>query len=296
MADVIAKGIDVSKHQGTINWEKVKAAGIQYAIIRAGYGRNNIDPQFKRNISECNRLGIPCGIFWASYALNVAEAKKEAEYCLQAIAPYTVEYPVYFDLEYFTADYMAENGITLTKAMATQHAEAFLEAIEDAGYYAGLYANPDYLSRFFEASLLDKYDLWLANFRENADTSSPPRSCGMWQHWNKGSVNGISEKVDLDVSYKDYPEIIRGAGLNGLSAAEPAPEPKWEKTAAGWTYGDYKNRWGKLGGLWYWFDGDGIAVTGWQEIKGVWYYFLTAEDAEKTGGKECSCYSLDKSE
>ena len=95
MASVVAKGIDVSHHQKTVDWEKVKAAGIQFAIIRAGFGRNNIDPYFKRNITECARLGIPVGIFWFSYALNEAEAKKEAEYCLAAIEPYEIERPVY---------------------------------------------------------------------------------------------------------------------------------------------------------------------------------------------------------
>lgn len=296
MAGVAAKGIDVSKHQKTVDWEKVRAAGIQFAIIRAGYGKNNIDPYFKRNITECARLGIPVGIFWFSYALNEAEAKKEAEYCLKAIEPYEIEYPVYFDLEYDTDRHMRENGVTLTKGIATRHAEVFLAAIEDAGYYAGLYANPDYLGRFFDAALLQKYDLWLAHYKKNPDFANPSYSCGMWQHSSTGRVNGISGNVDLDVAYKDYPAIIRGAGLNNLKPLSPAPAPKWEKTAAGWTYGGYKQRWGKIGGIWYWFDAQGIAVTGWRQVDNVWYYFLTAADAAKTGGKECACFSLDKSE
>ena len=275
MATVIYKGIDVSHHQAKVDWEKVKAAGYKFAIIRAGYGRNNIDEQFKRNISECNRLGIPCGIFWASYALNEGEAKNEAKYCLAAIAPYTVEYPVYFDLEYFTADYMAKNGVKLTKSTATRHAEVFLEAIEDAGYYAGLYANPDYLSRFFDASLLEKYDLWLANYKTNPDFSSPPRSCGIWQHSSTAKVNGISGNVDANVAYKDYPTIIRKAGLNKLE-----PLDGWKETGGKWYYYEdgkmVKAAWRKVNGtggsFWYYLGADGAMLTGTQKIGGKVYH------------------------
>lgn len=280
------KGIDVSKHQGTIDWDKVKAAGIDFAIIRAGLGKSTIDPQFVRNITACNRLKIPCGVFWFSYAKNVAEAKLEAESCLAAVKPYRLDFPIFFDLEYDTDRYLKQQGITLTKTMATAHAEAFLSTIEAAGYYAANYANPDYLSRFFDASLLQKYDLWLANYKENADTANPPRSCGIWQHWDKGRVNGISGNVDLDVSYRDYPTIIKKAGLNHLDT------PSWKKTAAGWTYGSAKDCWKKVDGRWYWFDENGIAVTGWRQVDGKWYYFLTLEDAERTGYPECSCMSL----
>lgn len=289
---IVAKGIDVSKHQGEIDWVNVRAAGVQFAIIRVGMGRNNIDPQFRRNISECNRLGIPCGVFWFSYALDEAEARKEAEYCLAAIKPYKVEYPVFFDLEYDTARYLKQKGVTLTKAMATAHAKAFLSTIEKAGYYAANYANPDYLSHFFDSSL-STYDLWFANYKDNPDLSNPPRDCGIWQYSSSGRVNGINGKVDLDVCYKDYPSIIKKARLNGLSPKNV--EPKWVKTEKGWMIGGFKSEWKKIHGFWYYFDSDGIAVTGWQKIKDVWYYFLTAQDAQKTGGKECSCYSLDKS-
>lgn len=280
------KGIDVSKHQGTINWAKVKAAGIQFAIIRAGYGRNNIDSQFKRNISECNRLGIPCGVYWFSYALNEAEAKKEAEYCLAAIKPYKVEYPVYFDLEYDTARYMQEHGVRLTKAIATAHARAFLNVIEQAGYYAANYANPDYLSRFFDTSDngTGRYDLWLANYKANPNLASPPRECGMWQYSSKGSVSGITGNVDMNVSYRDYPALIRKAGRNNLGTTEA----KWTKTSKGWTYGDCKAEWLVYKDHKYYFNANGIAVTGLQLIDGKWYYFVTATEAKKTGLPECS--------
>ena len=261
---IVAKGIDVSKHQETIDWEKVKKSGVQFAIIRAGMGKNTVDPFFVSNARRCNEIWLPIGVYWFSYAATEAEAKAEAEFCLKTIKNFRIEYPVFFDLEYDTARYLRQKGITLTKAMATAHAKAFLSTVEKAGYYAANYANPDYLAHYFDSSL-STYDLWLANYKDNPDLSNPPRDCGIWQYSNSGRVNGVNGKVDLDVCYKNYPSIIK------------------------------KDEWKKIYGFWYYFDAEGIAVTGWQKIKDVWYYFLTAQDAQKTGGKECSCYSLDKS-
>ncbi len=287
------KGIDVSKHQGVIDWDKVKAAGIDFAVIRAGLGKSTVDPQFVRNISACNRLGIPAGVYWFSYARNTDETVQEAKSCLAAVKPYRVEFPIFFDLEYDTDRYLRQQGIVLTKKMATDHAEAFLSAVEAAGYYAANYANPDYLSRFFDSGLLKKYDLWLANYRENADIDKPPRSCGIWQYWDKGRVSGIKGNVDLDVCYKNYPEVIRKAGLNGLVKDENT-SAGWVRTEGGWTYGSAKNCWKKINGYWYWFNESGIAISGWEKIKGKWYYFLTEKDAEKTGYPECGCMSVEE--
>lgn len=219
------KGIDVSKWQGTIDWGKVKAAGIEFAMIRAGYGNNNIDKQFKKNISECNRLSIPCGVYWFSYALNAEQAKREAQQCLAAIKPYRVEYPVCFDLEYDTIRYAKEKGVTIGKALATAFVEAFCGEIEKAGYYAMNYANKDYLQRMFNMDVLQKYDLWYAFW----DSSCDRKDVGLWQYTDKGRVAGINGNVDMNYVYKDYPAIVRKAGLNGLggkpAAAEPTPAP-----------------------------------------------------------------------
>lgn len=212
------KGIDVSKHQGTINWEKVKADGIKFAMLRAGYGKNNIDAQFKRNAKECNRLGIPFGVYWFSYAYTEEMAKKEAEYCLAAIKGYKVEYPVCFDLEYDTVSYAKKNGVTITKALATKFTKAFCGKVETAGYYAMNYANKDYLTNYFDASLLKLYDLWYARYTSKNDREN----VGIWQYTSSGKVNGISGNVDMNYSYKDYPSIIKAAGLNGFKKTQPS--------------------------------------------------------------------------
>ena len=210
------KGIDVSKWQGKIDWEKVKKAGIEFVIIRAGYGQNNIDEYFERNIKECNRLGIPCGVYWFSYALNADMARQEARYCLEAVKPYTVEYPICFDFEYDSVNYAKKKGVTITKELATAIADAFLNEVEKAGYYAMNYTNKDYLTRMFDMSKLKKYDLWYAYWSSKCDRDD----VGIWQYTSDGKVDGISGRVDMNIAYKDYPAIIRKAKLNNLSKEE----------------------------------------------------------------------------
>ena len=207
------KGIDVSSHQRVINWEAARADGIEFAMIRAGYGQNNIDAQFVRNISECNRFGIPCGVYWFSYARSVEDAKREAEYCLRAVKGHRLEYPIAYDFEYDSVKSAASAGITITKAMATSFVHAFCGAIEAAGYYAMNYTNSDFLSRYFDETTR-KYDLWKAAW--NTDFDDPPE-CGIWQ-WGGAPVKGIDTgNVDGNFAYRDYPAIIRAAGLNLLT-------------------------------------------------------------------------------
>lgn len=222
------KYIDVSTHQGTIDWDKVKGQ-VDGVIIRAGYGQNNIDAQFKRNISECNRLGIPCGVYWFSYAYTEEMARKEAKYCLAAIQPYRVELPVCFDFEYDSVDYAKKQGVTISKALATKLVHAFCGAVETAGYYAMNYTNKDYLSKYFDDTTL-RYDLWLAAWPLKPDPAKPPRSdCGIWQYTSKGKINGITGNVDTNYAYRDFPALIMGNGLNRLKADTPwyAEAQKW---------------------------------------------------------------------
>lgn len=229
------RGIDVSQWQGTIDWPKVKAAGIEFAMIRAGYGQNNIDPQFKRNISECNRLGIPCGIYWFSYAYTEAMAIREAEYALAAVEPYKLDYPIAFDYEGASVDYAKKFGVTPDKAHVTALANAFCGRIEQAKYYAMVYTNPSYLSTYFDANIPKEFDIWLAQWLSNPDLNSKPSQAGgIWQYTSSGSVSGISGRVDLDAAYYDYPAIIKANGLNQPATApepEPVPEPDPETPA-----------------------------------------------------------------
>lgn len=220
---MLYKGIDVSKWQGVIDWAKAKADGVEFAILRAGYGQNNIDEYFKRNADECTRLGIPFGVYWFSYAYNVDRAEREAQYCLDAVAPYKLSYPVAFDFEYDSVDYAKKKGVTITKTLASALARAFLGKIEEAGYYAVLYANADYLSRYFDAELPKRYDTWLASWPSNPNPDNKPASAGgLWQYTSKGAVDGISGNVDMNYAYYDYPSLIG-------YIPEPTPEPEPDK-------------------------------------------------------------------
>lgn len=250
-ATTCKRGIDVSEWQKTIDWEKVKAAGIDFAMIKAGSGRNRIDPQFKYNISECNRLGIPCGVYWFSYAYTEELAHNEAKYCLEAIAPYKVDYPVAYDFEYDSVDNAEKLGIEITKEMASSFARAFLGEIEAARYYAMLYTNADYLSRYFDAELAKRYDVWLAKWPANPDPNKkPPEAGGIWQYSNTGSVSGISERVDLDAAYYDYPGIIAKNGLNKPAAApEPSPEPEPDPETPAKTENELAREWAMSEGI-----------------------------------------------
>ncbi len=197
--------IDISEHNGVVDFASLHADAV---MIRAGYGRNNADKQFLRNISECNKLGIPCGVYWFSYAYTEDMARKEAEYLLAAIKPYKIEYPVAFDFEYDSTAYAKKNGVTVTADLANAMAKAFCETIEAAGYYAMVYANPDYLKRYLTDAA--KYDLWLADW----GVAKPSRSCGLWQ---TGTVKINGKEFDTNIEFKDYPTVIKAAGLNHLN-------------------------------------------------------------------------------
>lgn len=206
------RGIDISEHQGAIDFLKVKESGIDFVIIRAGFGRNNIDKFFHRNIKACNDLNIPVGVYWFSYALTPLDAIKEAEYCLEAIKNYRVEYPVCFDFEYDSIEYALKRDVTITKELASNIARNFCNEIESHNYYVMNYSNLDFLNRMFDKTL-SKYDLWLAHW----NITRPTKEYGIWQSSSKGKINGISGYVDTNVTTKDYKEIIISKGMNNLS-------------------------------------------------------------------------------
>jgi GH25 family lysozyme M1 (1,4-beta-N-acetylmuramidase) len=215
------KGIDVSQFQGTVDWDAVKNAGYQFAMIRAGYGFGTLDQQFERNISECNRIGLPVGVYWFCYATSPETARQEADGCVSAIAPYKLEYPICYDIEQDTLNYAARMGVTVTASLATQFIESFCNRVEELGYFAMFYSNRNFFNQFFNTQLSDKYALWYAYYNSQIDATD----CGMWQYTDQGSVPGVSGPVDLDISFVDYATVIRNAGLNHLDGSKPNPSP-----------------------------------------------------------------------
>ena len=198
---MMLKGIDVSKHNGVIAWRDVKYH-IDFAMLRAGYGKNNIDTMLNRNATDCERNGIPYGVYWFSYAYTPEMARNEAKYCLEIISEYNPTYPVCFDFEYDSVAYAKKNGVTVTKKLMCDMAIAFLSEIEKAGYYAMNYTNIDYLNKGF-SSLTSKYDTWLAQW----NVKTPSKPCGIWQYSDSGKVAGIDGRVDMNYSYHNYAEI-----------------------------------------------------------------------------------------
>ena len=192
-------GIDVSRYQGNIDWNQVKNSGISFAMLRGGYGQNNIDPYFHQNASACQKLGIPFGIYWFSYAYNTQMAAQEAEYCTALAKQYQITWPLAYDLEYDTIRYAAQNGVTINKNLATDMVIAFCSKIKASGYIPMYYSNLDYYRRMFDTGRLP-YDLWFAQY------ASEPSITGMsmWQYTSTGKVPGISGDCDKNYSYKDY--------------------------------------------------------------------------------------------
>lgn len=221
--------IDVSDWQGVIDWEKVKPQ-IDGVMIRGGwsYGEEGMDKQFKYNISECNRLGIPCGVYWFSYAINDEEAKLEAEWCLEQVKPYRLEMPIAWDYENASTDYAKRQGVTVTRAMVTRWAYIFLETIERAGYWGTLYSNKAYLQTYFEKDIEKRFDLWYAAWTDEtpAYDTSLSYPCGMWQYGAK-KYDGIQGNVDSNYCYKNYPELFELCGRNHLDRPIYTPAQAW---------------------------------------------------------------------
>jgi len=198
-AVAVKAGIDVSKWQGEINWPKVKAAGIDFAMIKAANGSNRglytIDSRFDQNIKGAVAAGIDAGVYMYSYALSVNAALGEAEYLIWLLEPYRkwITYPVAFDLE---DDTQRNLGRTTLSAMA----RAFCDRVRAAGYVPMLYSNVDWLTN--RVDIPAGVDLWLAQWGVSAP--SPKWPCTIWQKSDKGSVSGITGPVDMNVGYKDY--------------------------------------------------------------------------------------------
>ena len=163
-------GIDVSEHNGKLDWATIKKAGISFAIVRTGYGTGYTDAYFKRNIEGALAQGIHVGIYHFSYALSAAGAKKEAEYVLKLLEPYKdkITLPVFYDFEYDTVSYAKKQGVTLGKESFNAHAVAFCEAIRAAGYTTGVYYNLDYARNYVDKSRLGGYAQWYAQYAATA--------------------------------------------------------------------------------------------------------------------------------
>lgn len=216
------KGIDVSKWQGEIDWNKVKADGIKFAMIRLGYGSADgkscgVDGYFEKNVTNAIKAGVDIGCYFYSYATSVEAAKREAEFVVGVLSKYkgTFTYPISFDLE-------DKTQAGLGKTTLTNMVIAFGDVIEKAGYWCSLYSNLNWLKNYLDDSKLQRFDHWVAQWA-SACTYSNKNVTGMWQNSSTGKVNGINGNVDTDIAYKDYPTVIRSNKKNGFTSVSQKP-------------------------------------------------------------------------
>ena len=193
------RGIDISHHQGDIDFSKLKDR-IDFAMVRTSYGDFYEDRKYKTNIKQLEKIHVPYGLYHFSYAKDIEGAKKEASNFINLIKNYNPTYPVVIDIEYSNRTSNVSNN-TLNDIAYT-----FCAMVENAGYYVMIYANLDYFNNKLNDKRLDRYDKWLAEWK-NKPTYN--KAFGIWQYSSKGRLPGINGNVDLNISYKDYPSIIK---------------------------------------------------------------------------------------
>lgn len=215
---VVLKGIDVSSWQGTVSWSSVKASGIDFAMIRTGYGSENwakqTDSCFAANYDGATKAGLKVGVYHYSYATTVDMAVKEANMCLSILNGRKLDYPVAYDVE-------DNSQFNLPNDLLTDMIVAFCNTIQKAGYKPAIYMNPYMYYSKLTSSKLDPYDKWIAHWFVNTPNFDKPFT--MWQFSDNGTVPGTTGAVDLDYSYRDY--SVSDLAVQPVAAVTPAPTP-----------------------------------------------------------------------
>ncbi len=211
--DVISRGIDVSYAQKDIDWKRVADSGVDFALIRIARGDTGTKPQkvddyFEQNIKGATENGIDVGVYFYSYATSVNESRKEGEFLVEILAKYPnmITYPVILDME-------EEEQRNYTASKLTNMIEAFFKPVMEAGYYPMLYSYKYWLETGLDMRILDKYAIWLAQIDDEVTYDG---GYYIWQYSFTGRVSGIDCDVDLNLSYRDFPTILRKHGLNHL--------------------------------------------------------------------------------
>ncbi len=261
----IKKGIDVSAWQGEIDWDKVKASDIDFAIIRCGFGSDEPgqdDSQWLRNVKECERLGIPYGVYLYSYAEKgvspATKAKREAAHVLRLLREAGAEpdYPVYYDLE----DSTLLNCYTKSEILTA--AKTFCSTIEARGYRTGIYANLYWWNNYLTSSTYNNYERWVAQYYYQCDYGKDYR---IWQSASDGEVSGINGNVDINFEFqKDDTEYFMGGFINDENGNTVFRD--YDGTIA-------KSQWVAYRDKIYHMNDEGLPVTGLKEIDGYTYYF-----------------------
>ena len=215
------KGIDVSEFQGSIDWDKVKSDGIKFAILRVGFGSDitsQDDKYIERNIEECERIGIPYGVYLFSYANTVDKAKSEAEHTLRLIKNHKLAMGVWYDIE----DNKTSGSVS--KETLTNIINTFCNTIKNAGYDVGIYASLNWLNNKIEASVQKQYPIWVAQYYKECQYKGNYK---IWQYTSKGKVDGISGNVDMNYFYGELEENISTDTKSIDELAQEVIDGKW---------------------------------------------------------------------
>lgn len=198
------KGIDVSKYQGEIDWNKVRADGVEYAFIRLGLrgyesGKLVLDEYFEQNMRGANESGVKAGVYFFTQAVTEEEAREEAAFVIENLADFDVPYPVVFDVEMIVGSKGRAN--TLTQTERTDICIAFCEVIKEAGYIPMIYGNVKCFTKMLDMPRLEEYEKWYAFYD---DYMYMPYDVSIWQYTENGTVDGIKGKVDMNIAYKTW--------------------------------------------------------------------------------------------
>ena len=296
----ICKGIDVSYHNGTIDWKRVKQSEAKYAIIRCGYGKNvksQDDKKWEENVRGCTDNNIPYGVYLYSYADNVEKASSEADHAIRLLEGKKFKYPVYYDLE--------ENKIRdrLTKQQIADIAQTFCDKLSAKGYTVGIYANKDWFTHYLTDSRFNNWTKWVAQYNTVCNYHG---KYDMWQCSSSGSIPGISGRVDLNYSYSPFEytglaqygnewHYIENGKVNWNYTGLAQHGNEWfyiEKGKLNWDYSgivEYNNQWfyvergrlnwnytglGQSGNDWYYIVGGRVnwGYTGLVQKGNEWFY------------------------
>lgn len=212
------QGIDVSKYQGQIDWNRVKSSGVQFAMIRTGYGgdtsawNQQTDAYFESNYAGATGAGLKVGAYHYSYATNPTMAADEADFCLHILSGRHLDYPVAYDLE-------DRSQAGVSPDVMTQIVQTFCGKLRLAGYKPAVYSYVNFYNAKLTSPLVAQYDTWIANFVQD---SAPRfgRAYTMWQYSSGGSVQGISGRCDMDYSYVDYtgtPSVVPSTPMDPMT-------------------------------------------------------------------------------
>lgn len=205
------KGVDISQHNGDVDFGRVKSAGIEFVILRAGYGKciSQIDLDFYRNYKNAKENGLKVGAYWYSYASNPDEALLEAKVFCEVVKGLDFDLPLYYDIEENTS-----------LKQATANIQAFCNYLESQGYFAGVYANANAFSNFIDSSIKSRYTTWLAHWADKPAFISP-----MWQNSSTGRIDGVKGYVDTDIANDELLKWVKQRG-GEIPASNSKPDSK----------------------------------------------------------------------